>query len=182
MKLTPDDIRRTMADRSTEELVSILRNHDEDEWLPEVFEIVGALLTERGVSPAEVVALGPEGEDVVEAQEFVTLGNFFSPVEAHAHRLALEQAGVAAWVFDEMVGIGLGARLQVRAEDEGAARAVLEAEPVPASALPIELAEPPCPKCGSGETFQAVAEAESDSPTPRTWQYECESCGHVWDV
>jgi len=68
MKLTPDDIRRSMADRSTEELVSILRNHDEDEWLPDVFEIVAALLTERGVSTAEVVALGPEGEDVVEAQ------------------------------------------------------------------------------------------------------------------
>ena len=182
-------VRRELEAKSTEELVSILRNRDEEEWRPEVFDIVGMLLTDRGVSPAEVTAQGPEGTDVVESRPLVTVGRYFSPVQAHAYRMALESAGLESWVTDEggggLYGIGIGARLQVRAEDEKVAREVLDSAPVPASAMPAELAEAPCPKCGSQEVTQTadVVEAattlELERPS-RVWRYQCGSCGHTW--
>ncbi len=55
-----DELRDAFEARSSEELVSILRNHDREQWREEVFAIVAAILAERGLSPAEVVALGPE--------------------------------------------------------------------------------------------------------------------------
>lgn len=185
--MTPDfdEVRRSMDARPTEELVSILRNRDEEEWLPEVFDIVASVLESRGVSAREVLELGPEGVDIVEGQNLVTIGRFFSAIEAHAHRIALEQAGLHAWVHDESLsatyGMGVGARLQVRAEDEEAARVVLEAEPAPAFSMPPELAEPPCPKCGSSAVSQEAAVVDSSvDPSRRQWQYTCESCDHVW--
>lgn len=135
-----ETVRRTLERRTTEDLVSILRNHDDDEWRPEVFEVVAALLEARGVSAAEVAALGPEGEDVVEYQDLVTVARYFSPIEAHTHRMALEEAGIRAWVLDEdlgtMYGIAVGPRLQVRSEDLSEARAVLDSPPASASVLP----------------------------------------------
>jgi hypothetical protein len=182
-------IRRELEARSTEELTSILRNRDEEEWRPEVFEIVGSILAARGVSPSDVVALGPEGTDVAEGQALVTVGRYFSAVEAHAHRMALNAAGLDAWVCDEsvgtMYGVGVGARLQVRDGDETSARAVLEGERAPASALPPEIAEPPCPNCASSDVTQLAEVVESPPSIPpererRAWHYECSSCGHSW--
>jgi len=136
------DVRRELDARPTEELVSILRNRDEQQWRPEVFEIVASILVTRGLSPADVVAMGPEGVDVVEGQPLVTIGRYFNPLEAHAHRMALDEASLPAWVSDEsggaMFGVGVGSRLQVRAEDEAAARAILEAAALPPSAPPPE--------------------------------------------
>jgi hypothetical protein len=135
-----ETLRRELDARTTEELVSILRNHDAEEWRPEVFEIVAALLEARGLAPADVARLGPEGVDVVEGQDLVTLARYFSPVEAHMHRMALEEAGIPAWVLDEglgtFYGIAVGPRLQVRREDLDGARAVLDSPSPLASALP----------------------------------------------
>lgn len=182
-------VRQELETRATEELVSILRNRDEQQWRPEVFDIVASILAARGLSPAEIVSMGPEGVDVVEGQQLVTLARYFNTVEAHTHRMALEEAGLLAWVSDEsggaMFGVGVGSRLQVRVEDEAAARAVLEAAAVPASALPQEFAEPPCPGCGSREVRKAAALAEppasleADGPR-RAGRYECAACGHSW--
>jgi hypothetical protein len=100
---------------------------------PEVFDIVAAILRERGVSPADVAAVGPEGVEVAESETVVTLANFLSPVQA------------------------LGARVRVREQDLEAAQAILdelEDEPVTADDLPPELAEPPCPRCGSSKVTQ----------------------------
>jgi hypothetical protein len=133
-----ETVRRELERRTTGDLVSILRNHDEDEWRTEVFEVVAALLEARGVSAAEVARLGPEGSDVMEAQDLITVARYFSPIEAHTYRMALEEAGIRAWVLDEdlgtMYGIAVGPRLQVRSEDLSAARAVLDS-PACASAL-----------------------------------------------
>jgi len=119
----------------------------------------------------------------------VTLGRYFNPAEAHAHRLALQEAGIDACVLDEtagsMYGVAIGARLQVRAADESAAFAVLQAEPAPASVLPDDLAEPPCPRCGSAEVSQR-AEIPEVHPPPveewpsRVWRYQCAACQHSW--
>ena len=114
----------------------------------------------------------------MEGQQLFTVGRYFNPVEAHGHRMALEEANLRAWVTDEsggaMFGVGVGTRLQVRIEDEAAARAVLAAPVAPASALPPELAEFACPKCGSRQVGQ-----EADQPR-QAWRYECASCGHSW--
>jgi hypothetical protein len=56
--------------------------------------------------------------------------------------MALEAAGLQAWVADEALGtaftVAVGARLQVRVEDEAAAREILKSEPAPDSVLPDE--------------------------------------------
>jgi hypothetical protein len=174
-----------MEGLTTEELASILRNRDEQEWRPEAFDIVASILRERGVSPDELAALGPEGVQVPEDQPLVTVGRYFSPHEAHSLRMALEEANLRAWVSDEsggtMFGVGIGTRLQVRAEDEAAARAVLEAAAIPASGG-APLAEQPCPRCGVREARQGSVEASApgEPGAAPVYRYECDSCGHSW--
>jgi hypothetical protein len=183
-----DTIRRELEGQPTEELVSILRNRDEGQWRPEVFGIVASILAARGVSAADVEALGPEDVDVVEEQELVTIGHYFTPHEAHGLRMALEEANLPAWVSEEsggtMFGVGIGSRLQVRAADEAAARAVLEAAAIPTTGAP-PLAEQPCPRCGVREMRQGTALSEPPAPPDAgrargPWRYECASCGHSW--
>jgi len=183
-----EQIKIELGRRSSEELVSILRNHDEEEWRPEVFEVVAQLLTERGISPDDVIAMGPEGVDVVESEPTLTIANFFSPPEAHAARMALEDAGIPAWVIDEVggtiYGVGIGSRLQVRAKDLATAREVLSAAPVPGEDLPPELAEPPCPACGS-RNVASEAWVDEDGGWPRgrrKWYYVCEDCDEAWQA
>jgi len=150
---------------------------------PEVFEVVALVLKDRGISPEEVIAMGPEGVDVVESEPTVTIAKFFSPTEAHVLRMALEAAGIPAWVVDEaagtMYGVGIGARLQVRAKDESTAREVLSATPVSSEGLPPDFAEPPCPACGSRNVVPEAWMNEEDSgesrwfASRRKWYYVC---------
>jgi len=157
-----------------------------------VFEAVALVLKGRGVSPEEVIAMGPEGVDVVESEPTVTIANFFSPAEAHALRMALEEAGIGAWVTDEaggtMYGMGIGARLQVRVKDEDAARGALSEAPVSAEALPADLAEPPCPACGSRNVAPEAWLDETDGgraswrPNRRKWYYVCADCQEAWPL
>jgi hypothetical protein len=129
-----ETVRLELEQKTSDELVSILRNRDEEEWRPEAFAVAAELLRARGISPEEVVAMGPEGYDVVESAPTVTIARFFSPPEAHGLRMALEEAGIPAWVVDEGLGtsfgVGVGARVHVRATDEEAARQLLDAAPV----------------------------------------------------
>src|SRR5712691_7626135 len=129
--------------------------------------------------------MGPEGVDAVESEPVVTVANFFSPAEAHASRMALEEAGIAAWVADEaggtMYGFGIGARLQVRARDESTAREVLSTAPASGEGLPPDLVEPPCPACGSRNVAPEAWVNEEDSgqsrrPGRRKWHYVCGDC------
>jgi DNA-directed RNA polymerase subunit M/transcription elongation factor TFIIS len=185
----PDGLRKDLESRTTDELVAILRNQNEDEWRPEVFALVASILAGRGISAAMVSAMGPEGEDVVEGRPLATVARYFSPAEAHAGRMALEGAGIQSWVADESLGtaygVGVGTRLQVRVEDEKSALAVLASEPAPASTLPAELAEPPCPQCGSKDVSQSSEPIEDPDPARtrgggRQWYYDCAACGHRW--
>jgi hypothetical protein len=183
------EIRREMEGRTTSELVSILSNRDDEEWRPEVFQIVETILTNRGISTDEIAALKPEGVEVVEARQLVTIGWYPTTWEAHSRRLALEAAGLAAWVCDEfggtMYGSGVGARLQVRVEDEEAARATLDNEPDLAEQEPEESVDPPCPKCGSTDVSD-TSEPPERTPLPQaggsrcSWCHECRACGHSW--
>ncbi|HXB57315.1 MAG TPA: DUF2007 domain-containing protein [Vicinamibacteria bacterium] len=193
--MTDDDreaLREHFEQESTEALVSILRNHDEQEWRPEVFEVVATILKSRGLAPGEVVALGPEPAviDVVESEPTVTVANFFSPAEAHGSRMALEEAGIPAWVMDEglgtIYGVGVGTRVQVRASDADAARQVLSSQPAPGDALPADIAEPACPACGSRNVApEAWVETESGQRhqgTRRQWHYVCADCREAWPL
>jgi len=180
-------VRRELDRRPTGDLVSILRNRDRDEWRPEVFDIVAEILDERGVPSERIAALRPEKEDVVEARHLRTLARYFNAVEAHTHRMALQEAGIKAWVLDEelgtMYGVGVGARLQVRAEDLGAARAVLDSMPAPGSVFPSDLVEV-CPWCGSTDIAQRTeVPVPPDPPAEfgrRTWRSMCVECGLSW--
>lgn len=135
----------------------------------------------------EITALGPEGVDVVEAQQLVTLEWYPTPCEAHAHRLALEAAGLRAWVSDEVAGtmyvMGIGTRLQVRVEDEEAARAVLEDQSRPPAEGTPECNIRSCPRCGSTDVTETAT-----GPLPLTQadrsrngrHHMCRVCGHSW--
>jgi hypothetical protein len=185
-----DELRTSLESRTTDELVAILRNRNEDEWRSEVFDLVASILSGRVVSPATVSAMGPEGSDVIEERPLATVARYFSPAEAHTGRMALEGAGIQAWVIDEALGtaygVGVGTRLQVRVEDEESARTVLTDGPASPSTLPAELAEPPCPRCGSPDVRQS-SELIRDSDVAqvrgghrRRWHYNCSACGHRW--
>jgi len=188
MRKDVEGLRQELEQRSTAELVSILRNRDEEEWRPEVFDVVASILRARGVSPDEVASLGPEGVDVVESEPTVTIAKFFSPAEAHATRLALEEGGIAAWVADEaggtMYGVGIGARLQVRVKDVDAARELLAGAQLEADGLPPDLAEPPCPACGSrnvvSEAWVVTGETGGPRRSRRKWHYVCTDCREAW--
>jgi hypothetical protein len=183
-----ESLRNALEQKTTDELVSILRNRDEEEWRPAAFDVVASILRARGLSPEEVAAMGPEGTDVVESEPTETIGRFFSPAEAHAARMALEEGGIAAWVTDEaggtIYGFGIGVRLQVRARDVDAARDLLGQ--LTANGVPAEIAEPPCPACGSRNvTSEAwVEDNKSTRPrwrrTRRTWHYVCGDCREAW--
>lgn len=184
-----ESLRKELEQRSTDELVSILRNRDEDEWRPGVFDVVAVVLRDRGVSPEDIAAMGPEGVDVVESEPTVTVATLFSPAEGHASRMALEEAGIAAWVMDEaggtMYGVGVGVRLQVRVKDADAAREVLASTPVSAEELPPEFAEPPCPACGSRSVAPEAWRDEAEARwwrSGRKWYYVCADCREAWPV
>jgi hypothetical protein len=129
-----ETVRLELEQKSSDELISILRNRDEEEWNPEAFAVVAELLKARGIPPEEIAALGPEGYDAVESAPTVTIARFFSPAEAHGLRMALEEAGIPAWVVDEGLatsfGVGVGARVQVRVTDEESARQIRDSAPV----------------------------------------------------
>ena len=184
-----DEIRQKLNLLKDEELASILQKHDESQWQPGVFDVVSAILRDRGVSAGEEsTAVPKEDADNTEELDLVTVSEYASYVDAETDRLALEAEGLNAWIFNEhdpFEGSVSSAQLQVRAEDLLKAREILESGPVPSSDLPPEIAEPPCPKCGSrmvteeAETIEEPMNAMRSMPK-QAWLYHCASCGHKW--
>jgi hypothetical protein len=127
---------------------------------------------------------------IEEFEQIVTVARFFSTAEAQAARMALEDAGIAASVTDEvlgsMYGVAVGSRLQVRSSDESAAREFLGAAPASGDDLPPEIAEPPCPSCSSRNVLPEawVVQPEDDDAqarsTRRKWYYVCADCHEAW--
>jgi len=171
------------------ELVSILRKHDDTEWRPEVFDLVRSILNGRGINPDEFVDEDEIIHPTIENFNLVTVGSYTSYLDAETDRLALETKDIRAWILDELSpladGMNPGIRLQVRAEDVTAAMEILESDPIPSSELPDEIAEPPCPKCGSRSVIERAEDLDSESALSHTtatqgWLYSCTSCGHQW--
>jgi hypothetical protein len=65
MSETTERLRKEFEQRSTTDLISILRARDEEEWRAEVFEVVAGVLKDRGVSPDDVTVTGPQRHGVV---------------------------------------------------------------------------------------------------------------------
>jgi hypothetical protein len=65
------------------------------------------------------------------AEDLVTVSVFPDPATANMARMAVESAGIACFLQGEnansLIPVAFSARLQVRPEDEAAARAILEA-------------------------------------------------------
>lgn len=172
-----------------EELTSILREHDEEQWRPEVFDIVRSILEARGISisPEEGPAFERDISIEPEGLDLVTVGSYTSYMDAETDRLALEAKGLQAWISNKyappMQSVPQGVQLKVLAQDANAAMAILESEPVPSSELPEEIAEPPCPKCGSRnvtETAEYMEPSAESGGSSTDWLYHCASCGCKW--
>lgn len=188
-----DELRARLSEMSTEELSAILAARDGEQWRPEVFPLVEQLLAERGVesvAPAEP----PEPEFHPEGSlEPVT--TFHSTVEANLCRMALNEAGIEAWLSNEnlaaevpTLGIAIGVDVLVRGDQVAAARELLTALDSGAAALQEE--PEACPKCQSSDTehYHARDTASAVSgyfllatPLPAgEWRWRCRACGHEW--
>jgi hypothetical protein len=194
---TFDDLQQQLDLLNDEELLSILREHDEEEWRPEVFDIVASILRNRGVS----LTSAPEDEQiildepVVASADLITVASYFTDVDAETDRMALEAKGISAWIFNQnvsrMIGPVGGVELKVREEDFAVAMKILDAEGGAPAEMPDEIAEQQCPKCGSREVREEQeivesldAHSNSSSSTRSSpkeiWLYRCGSCGHEW--
>jgi hypothetical protein len=119
-----DEIRQHLEKLSNEDLISILLKRDKKEWQPEVFDIVGAILSERGMSSSQKLKCitGPESTfDETAGLNLITVAEYMSPLDAETDRLILENEGVKAWIFEEdtppVEGMPRSVQLKVCAED-----------------------------------------------------------------
>ena len=104
-----DDFRRHLDLMATEDLVAILRDHDLDEWRPEVFPIVESILQERGVDVAVVTASplnreGPEGVNEKcpeDASDLIEIADIHDPAMLPVVASVLEQAGIEFFIRNE---------------------------------------------------------------------------------
>jgi hypothetical protein len=159
--------------------------------------MVALILESRGISARDVQVTDSSepdhdlgNEPFPGIRETITVARYFDPLEAHADRLALEQAGIKSWVLDGCYRTddAVGACLQVLPGDLAAAMALVEAEPGPASALPPEAAEWCCPRCGSNKVSEAdeildVPDSSLTLPASserRVCFFHCASCNHDW--
>jgi DNA-directed RNA polymerase subunit M/transcription elongation factor TFIIS len=182
-----DEIKQNLDLMADEELTSILRGHDEEQWRPEVFDIVRSILQARGITPDEDPADEQDMSTEPEGLDLVTVGSYTGYMDAETDCLALEAKGLRAWVSNKyapaMQTIQQGVQLRVLEKDANAAMAILESEPAPSSDLPEEIAEPPCPKCGSRNVTEAaelVGPSAESGGSSTAWLYHCASCGYKW--
>jgi len=189
-----DDLRSRLARLPTEELVEILRAQDLENWRPEVFPIVEALLRERVVDPALVPR--EEAPPQADFESLEPVASFGDAMEAKLCRMALGEAGIEAWLSTEHLagvapplGLAIGIDLLVRPEMVAAAREVLASLAAGEAALPEE--NESCPRCQSSETEhiegvdRGVAVANFvlvGYPRPHpVWRWKCNACGHEWE-
>lgn len=162
--------RRELEHRETEELLDILIERDEDEWRPEVFPLVEAVLRERGVDVAKAIAdrqrqpapATPLKIAEPEATLPTVLLELEDEVEAGLCRMALLEAGIEA-TLRKPDGSGL-LQLVVDESKAEAARAVLEAAETDA----VDEAGFRCASCGF------IAEPITDGD-----RQVCQVCGEA---
>jgi hypothetical protein len=179
----------------TEELVRILREHDLEEWRPEVFPAIEVILEERGVDTRAVRVATPERDDDAESGALETVATFGGAAEANFCMMALREAGIEACLSNKdvagqlpVLGWAAGVDVLVRPEQARMARDLLAQ--IEADATPIAVEPEPCPRCASVDTELLGAadhpaadpgrESAETSRSPDRWRWGCRSCGHEW--
>src|SRR5512145_2505376 len=112
--MTSDVLRARLEERSDEELIEILRQHDAEEWQAAVFPLAEEILRDRGVDIAHVLAAVAEPEVRPIEESMVTIATFATVVESEACRSALLAAGfrvVGADTYTLQVNPALGPAL-----------------------------------------------------------------------
>jgi hypothetical protein len=185
-----DEMRRRLELLADEELAAIVLERDEAQWRPEVFDIAASILQSRGVSARDVMATDSAAlaqdqgqQDFADPRELATVAEYFDALEARTDAMALQQAGLKAWVVEGNAACEevIGAKLLVRPDDMAAAMEVLDA-------VPPEFAHVHCPRCGSTEVEEVDEVLEVlDSSSGLTASsereivlYRCKSCNHGW--
>ncbi len=177
--INEEEIRQQMQRMSNEELIAILLRRDGKEWQPEVIEIVGNILSERGLSAGKGLkyTVGSHSTlDETEGLNLKTVAEYVSHLDAEADRLILEREGIKAWIFENdsspAEGIPPSVQLKVSAEDWMTAMEKLQFEEVLTSDMRDYIDELPCPKCLSRNVIESEEHQEL--------HYHCASCGHTW--
>jgi DNA-directed RNA polymerase subunit RPC12/RpoP len=190
-----DDMRARLEQLPTGELLAILRDRDPEEWRPEAFPLVEAILAARHVDVPAALENLRAAAAYVDFEALTEVATFSTSVDAHLCRMALEEAEIPCWIFnDHLAGVHvplamvIGVSVRVRPEDEAAAREILEAVRAGAVAAPEEAA--PCPRCGTEtvrkgrvDRIATLATALTTGPplAQSKWEYRCTSCGHIWE-
>jgi hypothetical protein len=141
-----DDLRARLGEMSTGDLVAILRSPGLDEWRPEVFPLVEAILEERGVDVAAVKAGMATEAAAMEYEPLASVAAFSTALEANLCRMALAEAHIEAWLSTEYLagvaphlGLTIGVDVLVRREAAESAREVLASIATGAMALPRQV-------------------------------------------
>lgn len=140
-----DDLRARLEQLPTGELLAVLRDRDVDEWRPEAFPLVEAILRERHVDVAAALESLNAAATYVDFEALTEIATFGTSVDAHLCRMALEEAEIPCWLFNDNLagvhvplGMAIGVSVRVRPEDADAAREILEAVRSGATAAPEE--------------------------------------------
>ena len=138
-----DELRARLAEMPTGELLRVLQDRDLDEWRPEAFPLIEAILAERHVDVAAALQSLNAAATYVDFEALTTIATFSTSVDAHLCRMALEEAQIPCWLFNDNLagvhvplGMAIGVSVRVRPEDESAAREVMEAVRSGATAAP----------------------------------------------
>jgi hypothetical protein len=190
-----DDLRARLEQLPTGELLAVLRDRDLEEWRPEAFPLIEAILAERHVDVAAALASLHAAATYVDFEALTEVATFGTAVDAHLCRMALEEAEIPCWVFnDHLAGVHvplamvIGVSVRVRPEDADSAREILEAVRAGATAAPEDPV--PCPRCGTPAGRERTTDrlstigAWSVVGTPAAqvdWHYVCPACGERWD-
>lgn len=127
----------------TGELLTILHERDLDEWRPEAFPLIEAILAERRVDVAAALESLRAAATYVDFEALTEIATFGTSVDAHLCRMALEEAEISCWLFNDNLagvhvplGMAIGVSVRVRPEDAEGAREILEAVRSGATAAP----------------------------------------------
>ena len=152
----PRDLKARLGAQESEDLIAILRQHDRDEWEPEVFDIARRLLAERGIDVDAALSAAVEKESSEPVEDLEAVASFTTVTDAESCRSALTAAGFDVFSLNEnTVGVDPvlwpvvgGVRIAVPESQADEAREFLAAASRGDLASAPELALQ-CPACGS---------------------------------
>lgn len=168
------EVGRRLGERTSDDLLAILRRHDLNEWQPEVFDLARGLLLDRGIDVDAALASPRFPPDSPEADEDLeVIGTFATVVDAEPCRSAMTAAGFDVFLLDENAlavdpalwpALG-GARMAVPSSQAEEAREFLAAANSGGLSSGPEVAIY-CSSCGSSRV-RSVAKGN----------YVCDRCG-----